>query len=157
MAMMKENTINSLSIRLLTGAGDIIGRCSSSKGCPARKQVERSRLDLTTLLISYACDHNHPNTTRNYHQQPPDIKPSSPLSEEFGSQPDIEPAFAELAGELGWLCHVGSTLMEGTTTLVGPMWAHTDVTHFVPIREEDKLLFRDLCDLADSAMLSRTT
>ncbi|KAE8671791.1 hypothetical protein F3Y22_tig00111917pilonHSYRG00020 [Hibiscus syriacus] len=35
-------------------------RCSSSKGCPARKQVERSRLDPTMLVITYSCEHNHP-------------------------------------------------------------------------------------------------
>ena len=35
-------------------------RCSSSKGCPARKQVERSRVDPTMLVITYACEHNHP-------------------------------------------------------------------------------------------------
>ncbi|GAB4824859.1 hypothetical protein Ancab_007728 [Ancistrocladus abbreviatus] len=37
-------------------------RCSSSKskGCPARKQVERSRVDPTMLIITYASDHNHP-------------------------------------------------------------------------------------------------
>lgn len=35
-------------------------RCSSSKGCPARKQVERSRLDPKTLLVTYSYDHNHP-------------------------------------------------------------------------------------------------
>ncbi|XP_010242110.1 PREDICTED: probable WRKY transcription factor 65 isoform X2 [Nelumbo nucifera] len=35
-------------------------RCSSSKGCPARKQVERSRVDPTRLVITYACEHNHP-------------------------------------------------------------------------------------------------
>ncbi|XP_022147890.1 probable WRKY transcription factor 69 isoform X2 [Momordica charantia] len=34
-------------------------RCSSSKGCPARKQVERSRVDPTKLVITYAFDHNH--------------------------------------------------------------------------------------------------
>eukprot|EP01018_Ginkgo_biloba_P001142 Gb_05176 [translate_table: standard] len=34
-------------------------RCSSSKGCPARKQVERSNTDPTMLVITYACDHNH--------------------------------------------------------------------------------------------------
>ncbi|CAL5200728.1 unnamed protein product [Lathyrus oleraceus] len=34
-------------------------RCSSSKGCPARKQVERSRVDPTKLLVTYAHDHNH--------------------------------------------------------------------------------------------------
>ncbi|CAN4105640.1 unnamed protein product [Withania somnifera] len=35
-------------------------RCSSSKGCPARKQVERSRADPNMLVITYSCEHNHP-------------------------------------------------------------------------------------------------
>ncbi|XP_051226022.1 uncharacterized protein [Lolium perenne] len=35
-------------------------RCSSSKGCPARKQVERCRTDPTVLLVTYSYDHNHP-------------------------------------------------------------------------------------------------
>ncbi|XVF87295.1 hypothetical protein PTKIN_Ptkin18bG0107700 [Pterospermum kingtungense] len=35
-------------------------RCSSSKGCPARKQVERSRTDPTMLVITYSSEHNHP-------------------------------------------------------------------------------------------------
>ncbi|KAL4204500.1 hypothetical protein AMTRI_Chr01g110190 [Amborella trichopoda] len=35
-------------------------RCSSSKGCPARKQVERSRVDPSMLVVTYACEHNHP-------------------------------------------------------------------------------------------------
>ncbi|GLJ37397.1 hypothetical protein SUGI_0759230 [Cryptomeria japonica] len=35
-------------------------RCSSSKGCSARKQVERSRTDPTMLVITYTSDHNHP-------------------------------------------------------------------------------------------------
>ncbi|KAK3165448.1 hypothetical protein QOZ80_1AG0033310 [Eleusine coracana subsp. coracana] len=34
-------------------------RCSSSKGCPARKQVERSRADPTLLLVTYTFEHNH--------------------------------------------------------------------------------------------------
>ncbi|CAO2813265.1 unnamed protein product [Amaranthus hypochondriacus] len=44
-------------------------RCSSSKGCPARKQVERSRLDPSMLIITYACEHNHsiPTTKHHYH------------------------------------------------------------------------------------------
>ncbi|KAM6548756.1 hypothetical protein CsatB_020432 [Cannabis sativa] len=41
-------------------------RCSSSKGCPARKQVERSRVDPTKLIITYACDHNHPIPTKSH-------------------------------------------------------------------------------------------
>ncbi|CAI9089166.1 OLC1v1023677C1 [Oldenlandia corymbosa var. corymbosa] len=48
-------------------------RCSSSKGCPARKQVERSCLDPTKLLITYTCEHNHPlpNTTTKHHHHSP--------------------------------------------------------------------------------------
>lgn len=49
-------------------------RCSSSKGCPARKQVERSRADPTMLMVTYSCEHNHPwpasknNQNRNRNQ-----------------------------------------------------------------------------------------
>ncbi|GLJ26229.1 hypothetical protein SUGI_0503880 [Cryptomeria japonica] len=35
-------------------------RCSSSKGCCARKQVERSCTDPSMLIITYTSDHNHP-------------------------------------------------------------------------------------------------
>ncbi|CAD5176046.1 unnamed protein product [Musa acuminata subsp. malaccensis] len=39
-------------------------RCSSSKGCSARKQVERSRTDPNMLVITYTSDHNHPWPTQ---------------------------------------------------------------------------------------------
>ncbi|KAF3575821.1 hypothetical protein DY000_02035268 [Brassica cretica] len=39
-------------------------RCSSSKGCPARKQVERSRTDPNMLVITYTSEHNHPWPTQ---------------------------------------------------------------------------------------------
>ncbi|KAG8059762.1 hypothetical protein GUJ93_ZPchr0002g24567 [Zizania palustris] len=51
-------------------------RCSSSKGCAARKQVERSRTDPNMLVITYTSEHNHPwptqrnalaGSTRSYH------------------------------------------------------------------------------------------
>ncbi|KAF8389344.1 hypothetical protein HHK36_026038 [Tetracentron sinense] len=38
-------------------------RCSSSKGCLARKQVERSRSDPTMYIITYTAEHNHPLPT----------------------------------------------------------------------------------------------
>ncbi|XP_039124149.1 WRKY transcription factor 22-like [Dioscorea cayenensis subsp. rotundata] len=38
-------------------------RCSSSKGCQARKQVERSREDPGVLIITYTGEHNHPVPT----------------------------------------------------------------------------------------------
>ncbi|KAL3851408.1 hypothetical protein ACJIZ3_013290 [Penstemon smallii] len=49
-------------------------RCSSSKGCPARKQVERSRVDPEMLVVTYACEHNHPwpavsRNNHNHHHQ----------------------------------------------------------------------------------------
>ncbi|KAL1826864.1 hypothetical protein ACET3Z_005276 [Daucus carota] len=49
-------------------------RCSSSKGCLARKQVERNRADPTMLMVTYSCEHNHPwpasknNQNRNRNQ-----------------------------------------------------------------------------------------
>nr|CAB3495130.1 unnamed protein product [Digitaria exilis] len=39
-------------------------RCSSSKGCSARKQVGRSRTDPSMLVITYTSDHNHPWPTQ---------------------------------------------------------------------------------------------
>ncbi|XP_051133766.1 probable WRKY transcription factor 65 [Andrographis paniculata] len=36
-------------------------RCSSSKGCPARKQVERSKVDPDMIMVTYSCEHNHPS------------------------------------------------------------------------------------------------
>lgn len=39
-------------------------RCSSSKGCSARKQVERSRTDPNLLVITYTSEHNHPWPTQ---------------------------------------------------------------------------------------------
>ncbi|CAA6668574.1 unnamed protein product [Spirodela intermedia] len=39
-------------------------RCSSSKGCSARKQVERSKTDPSMLIVTYTCEHNHPLPTQ---------------------------------------------------------------------------------------------
>ncbi|KAG9445497.1 hypothetical protein H6P81_011625 [Aristolochia fimbriata] len=38
-------------------------RCSSSKGCLARKQLERSRTDPSMFVITYTAEHNHPLPT----------------------------------------------------------------------------------------------
>lgn len=35
-------------------------RCSSSKGCSAKKQVERCSKDASLFIITYTCSHNHP-------------------------------------------------------------------------------------------------
>ncbi|KAE9614108.1 hypothetical protein Lal_00016464 [Lupinus albus] len=36
-------------------------KCSTSKGCLARKQVERSHLDPQVFLITYTAEHSHPH------------------------------------------------------------------------------------------------
>lgn len=38
-------------------------RCSSSKGCLARKQVERNRSDPSLFIVTYTAEHNHPAPT----------------------------------------------------------------------------------------------
>ncbi|KAL6614520.1 hypothetical protein ACP70R_036790 [Stipagrostis hirtigluma subsp. patula] len=70
-------------------------RCSSSKGCPARKQVERSRADPTVLLVTYTFEHNHacpmPKTSGcNQGKASPRLPAPKP-------EPAVEPA--ELAPE----------------------------------------------------------
>ncbi|XP_021280645.1 WRKY transcription factor 22-like [Herrania umbratica] len=48
-------------------------RCSTSKGCSAKKQVERCRTDASMLIITYTSSHNHPGPdlhTTNLTQSP---------------------------------------------------------------------------------------
>uniref|UniRef100_A0A7N0SW40 WRKY domain-containing protein n=1 Tax=Kalanchoe fedtschenkoi TaxID=63787 RepID=A0A7N0SW40_KALFE len=61
-------------------------RCSSSKGCPARKQVERSRVDPTMLVVTYSSDHNHP--------WPPSSKPNRHATHHSHSPHSSSPAAA---------------------------------------------------------------
>ncbi|XP_057439216.1 probable WRKY transcription factor 65 [Lotus japonicus] len=44
-------------------------KCSTSKGCSAKKQVERCRTDSSMLIITYTSTHNHPGPTTNLPQQ----------------------------------------------------------------------------------------
>ncbi|CAI9754922.1 unnamed protein product [Fraxinus pennsylvanica] len=146
-------------------------RCSSSKGCPARKQVERSHLDPTMLLITYYCDHNHPlPATTKYHHHRHSATPvaastsssaTTVLAEEecatFGNPPKLEQennGFTELAGEFGWLVDVGCTVLD-SPVLLGPTLAQADLEVFMPIGEEDEFLFGDLGDLPESSVFLR--
>uniref|UniRef100_A0A0E0JNK8 WRKY domain-containing protein n=1 Tax=Oryza punctata TaxID=4537 RepID=A0A0E0JNK8_ORYPU len=72
-------------------------RCSSSKGCPARKQVERSRADPDTVIVTYSFEHNHSATVpraqnRQAAPQKPKAQACSPL------EPVVEPEETHLAG-----------------------------------------------------------
>ncbi|PKA64604.1 putative WRKY transcription factor 65 [Apostasia shenzhenica] len=55
-------------------------KCSSSKGCPARKQVERSRVDPSTFIVTYSSDHNHawPLPKHHHHSRHRDDHHSHP-------------------------------------------------------------------------------
>nr|QIN97349.1 WRKY12 transcription factor [Isatis tinctoria] len=64
-------------------------RCSSSKGCSARKQVERSRTDPNMLVITYTSEHNHPwPTQRNA------LAGSTRSSSSSSSNPSSKPSTA---------------------------------------------------------------
>ncbi|XP_062221299.1 probable WRKY transcription factor 65 [Phragmites australis] len=69
-------------------------RCSSSKGCPARKQVERSRADPTVLLVTYTFEHNHSSPlpkSSSCHQSKPSLRPPAPKPEPEAEQPELAP------------------------------------------------------------------
>ncbi|KAH7651442.1 WRKY domain-containing protein [Dioscorea alata] len=101
-------------------------RCSSSKGCPARKQVERSRVDPTMLVVTYSSDHNHPwPLPKNQHAGAAVTSRASPKSKAAAVeeadpgpiQPDPEERFTDLIADdmLGgvefggvWFSDVGS-------------------------------------------------
>ncbi|KAL7158814.1 hypothetical protein ABFS83_02G168100 [Erythranthe nasuta] len=65
-------------------------RCSTSKGCMARKQVERNRSDPGMFIVTYTAEHNHPipahrnslaGSTRNKQPETPSSDdPSKPTS-----------------------------------------------------------------------------
>ncbi|KAL6542769.1 WRKY Transcription Factor [Orobanche hederae] len=61
-------------------------KCSSSKGCPARKQVQRNKLDPNMIVVTYSYQHDHPNSpdSRNNHHREAAAGPNitTSLSEE---------------------------------------------------------------------------
>ncbi|XP_008777869.1 probable WRKY transcription factor 65 [Phoenix dactylifera] len=102
-------------------------RCSSSKGCPARKQVERSRVDPTMLVVTYSFDHNHPGPLPKNHRHPkpwpppplaaPPVEDPSPIHESTPESIVLDEKFSNLIGEepsltihdeIRWFSDVGS-------------------------------------------------
>ncbi|KAK1398771.1 WRKY domain-containing protein [Heracleum sosnowskyi] len=60
-------------------------RCSTSKGCSAKKQVERCRTDASLLIITYTSTHNHSST-----------KELKQLKEEHGEEEEEEEPEVEI-------------------------------------------------------------
>ncbi|KAL4335152.1 hypothetical protein GQ457_07G029800 [Hibiscus cannabinus] len=155
-------------------------RCSSSKGCPARKQVERSRVDPKMLVITYSCEHNHPwpASRNNSAASKQAAEPETPTtavtalkSEPSTSQHDTEQEsgteerFADLTDEsilttgdeFAWFGEMETT---SSTVLESPLLTErdncdADVAMVFPMNEEDELLFADLGELPECSFVFR--
>ncbi|KAL2233850.1 WRKY transcription factor 22 [Sesamum indicum] len=72
-------------------------RCSTSKGCMARKQVERNRSDPGMFIVTYTAEHNHPmpthrNSLAGSTRQKPAEAPSKPTcSSELSPAASLSP------------------------------------------------------------------
>ncbi|XP_012572328.1 probable WRKY transcription factor 65 isoform X2 [Cicer arietinum] len=121
-------------------------RCSSCKGCPARKQVERSRVDPTMLVITYSSDHNHPwPVSRN----------NRPKSQLDPVEPDHKTVDQLCGDDLGWLVQIDTT---SSVILESPIMAEFDddvASVFLPMGEEDESLFADLGELPECSTVFR--
>ncbi|XP_009116552.1 probable WRKY transcription factor 69 isoform X2 [Brassica rapa] len=158
-------------------------RCSSSKGCPARKQVERSRVDPSKLMITYACDHNHPfpsaaNNKSHHHRTTAVVLKTAKKEENMEEEEEEEEEATMVAEEPAGLdlSHVDSSLLLGGCYSELPEFgwfydasissssgssyggSFLDVTlerGFSVGEEEDESLFGDLGDLPDCASVFR--
>ncbi|KAE8055406.1 hypothetical protein FH972_012246 [Carpinus fangiana] len=74
-------------------------RCSSSKGCPARKQVERSNLDPGNFIVTYTSEHNHTHPTRR-NSLAGSRRSKFPAPEKKGSLSPTTPLMAAIEDEL---------------------------------------------------------
>lgn len=126
-------------------------RCSSCKGCPARKQVERSRVDPTMLIITYSSDHNHAwpvsKTTTRLSLKKTEPAPVEP-DEKFAGH-------LVLDDELGWLGEIDT---KSSAILESQIMAEFDAdmaSVFLPMKEEDELLFADLGELPECSTVFR--
>ncbi|KAJ7968757.1 putative WRKY transcription factor [Quillaja saponaria] len=134
-------------------------RCSSSKGCPARKQVERSHVDPTMLVVTYSCEHNHPwPASRNNHSQNnKTVNKTMSTRRDPEPEPEPEEKFTDLgdeslitSDEFGWFGDMA------TTTLESPIFRGDDAdvaSIFMPMREEDESLFADLGELPECSVV----
>ncbi|KAE8671259.1 putative WRKY transcription factor 69 [Hibiscus syriacus] len=67
-------------------------KCSTSKGCSAKKQVERCKTDASMLIITYTSTHNHPGpdlNTKNRTQSPKEPEPNDSGEDRKHHQPEV--------------------------------------------------------------------
>ncbi|KAK7389895.1 hypothetical protein VNO78_25192 [Psophocarpus tetragonolobus] len=76
-------------------------RCSSSKGCLARKQVERNRSDPTMFIVTYTGEHNHPAPThKNSLAGSTRHKPQTATSEDTATKKPVSPSTSGVEEEV---------------------------------------------------------
>jgi WRKY transcription factor 22 len=129
-------------------------RCSSSKGCAARKQVERSRADPNTFILTFTGEHNHAapthrnslaGTTR--HKFPSSAAPQPPPpsvvvgGDAQDRQPSPSPTSTSTAG------------LSPTTPLRTPSMEEDDEEE----EEEDELLVEDMEMAGEDELLFLST
>lgn len=78
-------------------------RCSTSKGCSAKKQVERCKTDASLVIITYTSSHNHPDPDFPATKLPkqPKIDHPEPEPEEIKEEIVNEDRFHYLRSPLG--------------------------------------------------------
>ncbi|KAF5186891.1 Wrky transcription factor [Thalictrum thalictroides] len=119
-------------------------RCSSSKGCPARKQVERSRVDPTMMVITYACDHNHSGA--------PSRIPSSTTTTtaKVSITPKSEPEIEEQEPQQE---EISAAIFTTTTQTESEEDKFTDLVIRGTGGEDDFVWFSDVASTSDNALL----
>ncbi|KAL8045709.1 hypothetical protein ABFX02_08G132100 [Erythranthe guttata] len=158
-------------------------KCSSSKGCPARKQVERSRVDPTMLVLTYTSQHNHtsPPSRNNHHRTAAAAAATSASEEEMEEEVEVEEKPMNLisedklitnincevpqlinSGEFGWFSDFESTfnytVIESPALMEDRITTDNELAMIFTMREEedDESLFAGLGELPEcSAVLRR--
>ncbi|XP_047331580.1 probable WRKY transcription factor 65 [Impatiens glandulifera] len=138
-------------------------RCSSSKGCPAKKQVERSNLDPTMLMITYSREHNHsyPATTnKNHHHNRRRRTTSASVDTQPSPPPEVlglEQSLGEEEEDFRWFSDLEVTT--SADMLESPMMlaidGDLDMTGML-FQDEDSL-FADLGELPECSVVFRRT
>lgn len=85
-------------------------KCSSSKGCPARKLVERSQADSAILIITYTGEHNHPTPT-NCNSLAGSTSSEFPRSPSGSNQEASPLSFAATAPELSTTTPLAASIL----------------------------------------------
>nr|GME11787.1 probable WRKY transcription factor 65 isoform X2 [Ipomoea batatas]GME14515.1 probable WRKY transcription factor 65 isoform X2 [Ipomoea batatas] len=120
----------------------------SSKVCPARKQVEKSRADPNVLLVTYFCEHNHSRpAARNAAVMAPDAAVSDESKRQTATSDHSSQSEGDSEERVAAKCHE-SPLAAGNDA--DWLLNFEPATSFAILdRVEDESLFADLGELPE--------